>query len=432
LHEIPDQLGMIRHITKWAERIESVADTPRLVNEAMRQLHEGRPRPVELEMPMDVMARRARVEPLPAPGRYATPPVDEDRVRDASKLLGRAKRPVIVVGGGAVNAGAEVLAIAEKLEAPVISKRNGKGIVSARNRLHANLPMGHRLWGEADAVLAVGTRLRDCLTGWGKDDDLPLVRVDIDPVELNRICVPEVGIVGDAAVTLAALADALDSTNIKRRSRRDELLALRAAVDAEMRAHMAPQMAYLDVIRAALPDDGLFVDEITQVGFASWPGFPVYAPRQHVTASEMGTLGFGFATALGVAFGNPGRRVIQVSGDGGFMFTMQELSTAVQYRIPLTTVIFNDNCFGNVQRQQDEWFEGRRLCSDLHNPDFVGLAAVFGARGLRAESPGDLAAALAEAGREDGPVLIEVPVRERMPSPWRFIMMPRNRRAVCR
>lgn len=432
LHEIPDQLGMIRHITKWAARIESVADTPGVVGEAMRQLHEGRPRPVEVEMAMDVMGQRATVEFPPARGEYRSPPVDEDRLREAAKVLARAKRPVIVVGGGAVNAPAEVLAVAEKLQAPVISKRNGKGIVSARHALHANLPMGHHLWGEADAVLAVGTRLRDCLTGWGKDDDLPLVRVDIDPVELTRICTPEVGIVGDARVTLAALCDALDVTNIARASRRDELATLRGRVDAEMRAHMAPQMAWLDAIRAALPDDGIFVDEITQVGFASWPGFPVYAPRQHVTASEMGTLGYGFATALGVAIGNPGRRVIQVSGDGGFMFTMPELSIAVQYRVPLTTIIFNDNCFGNVQRQQDEWFEGRRLCSDLHNPDFVKLAELFGATGLRVDSPAELSRALQRTESADGPVLIEVPVSGRMPTPWRFIMMPQNRRATCR
>lgn len=432
LHEIPDQLGMIRHITKWAARIESVADTPGVVGEAMRQLHEGRPRPVEVEMAMDVMGQRATVEFPQARGEYRSPPVDEDRLREAAKVLARAKRPVIVVGGGAVNAPAEVLAVAEKLQAPVISKRNGKGIVSARHALHANLPMGHHLWGEADAVLAVGTRLRDCLTGWGKDDDLPLVRVDIDPVELTRICTPEVGIVGDARVTLAALCDALDVTNIARASRRDELATLRGRVDAEMRAHMAPQMAWLDAIRAALPDDGIFVDEITQVGFASWPGFPVYAPRQHVTASEMGTLGYGFATALGVAIGNPGRRVIQVSGDGGFMFTMPELSIAVQYRVPLTTIVFNDNCFGNVQRQQDEWFEGRRLCSDLHNPDFVKLAELFGATGLRVDSPAELSRALQRTESADGPVLIEVPVSGRMPTPWRFIMMPQNRRATCR
>jgi acetolactate synthase-1/2/3 large subunit len=191
-------------------------------------------------------------------------------------------------------------------------------------------------------------------------------------------------------------------------------------------------MAYLDVIRARLPDDGIFVDEVTQVGFASWSGFPVYAPRQHVSAGEMGTLGFGFASALGVAVGNPRRRVIQISGDGGFMFNVQELSTAVQYRIPLTTIIFNDNCFTNVQRQQDEWFEGRRLCSDLHNPDFVKLAEVFGATGMRVATPEELGGALARTEGAAGPVIIEVPVRERMPSPWRFIMLPRNRRSVCR
>ena len=422
---------MIRHITKWAARIESPAEAPILVREAMRQLHEGRPRPVELEMAMDIMGQCANVELLPPKNEIWAPPVDEDQIKAAARLLGKAKRPLLVVGGGAIHAAAKILAIAEKLQAPVISKRNGKGIVSAKHYLHANLPMGHTLWGQADAVLAVGTRLKEPLTMWGKDDDLPLVRVDIDPVELTRMCVPEVGIVGDALVTLRALDSALDATNMKRESRHEELLTLRSKVEAQMRGHMAPQMAYLDTIRKQLPDDGVFVDEVTQVGFASWAGFPVYAPRQHVTASEMGTLGYGFATALGVTVGNPGKRVVQVSGDGGFMFNVQELSTAVQYRIPLTTVIFNDNCFGNVQRQQDEWFEGRRLCSDLHNPDFVKLAEVFGATGMRATSPSELGQALERSGQVQGPVLIEVPVTERMPTPWRFIMMPQNRKAVC-
>ncbi len=431
LHEIPDQLGMIRHITKWAARIDSPAQTPGMMREAMRQLHEGRPRPVELEMAMDIMAQRASVELLPPETEIRTPPADEDRINAAARILGQARRPLIVVGGGAIDAADEVLAVAGKLQAPVISKRNGKGIVSSRHYLHANLPMGHVLWGQADAVLAVGTRLKEPLTMWGKDDGLPLVRVDIDAVELSRMCVPEVGIVGDARVTLHALNNALDATNIKRGSIRDEMMALRGTVDTDMRTHMAPQMAYLDIIRKHLPDDGIFVDEVTQVGFAAWSGFPVYAPRQHVTASDMGTLGFGFATALGVTVGNPGKRVIQVSGDGGFMFNVQELSTAVQYRIPLTTVIFNDNCFGNVQRQQDEWFEGRRLCSDLHNPDFVKLAEVFGATGIRATSAPELGQALARTGQVQGPVLIEVPVAERMPTPWRFIMMPQNRKALC-
>ncbi|MFC1796612.1 thiamine pyrophosphate-dependent enzyme [Pseudomonadota bacterium] len=131
-------------------------------------------------------------------------------------------------------------------------------------------------------------------------------------------------------------------------------------------------MAYLDVIRTALPRDGYFIDEVTQVGFASWFGFPVYEPRHFVSAGQQGTLGYGYATALGVAAAHPDKAVVQVSGDGGFMFTMQELSTAVHYQLNLVTIIFNDNKFSNVQRQQDEWFDGRRICSDLTNPD-VGI-----------------------------------------------------------
>ncbi|MBI2969825.1 MAG: hypothetical protein HYY36_03700 [Gammaproteobacteria bacterium] len=432
LHEIDDQLGLIRHLTKWARRIEHPALAPELVDEAMRQLRTGRPRPVELEMAMDVMGMEAEVAPWKANQQDAAAPVDPERIELAARLLGRAQQPLIVVGSGANHAAAEVLAVAEKLQAPVLSKRNGKGILSARHYLNANIPVGHLLWGRADAVLAVGTRLKEPLTMWGRDDDLKLVRIDIDPVELTRICQPEIGMVCDAAPALSALCDALDSHNRKRPSRREEFTALTSRVDREVRAAVAPQMAYLDAIRSVLPDDGIFVDEITQVGFVSWYGFPVYAPRQHVTAGEMGTLGFGVPTALGAALANPGRQVVQISGDGGFMFNVQELCTAVQYGIDIVTIIFNDNKFANVQRQQDEWFGGRRLCSDLHNPDFARLAEVFGATGLKATSPAQLEKRLHAAFRQGGPVIIEVPVTETMPSPWPFIMLPQNRRRVCR
>lgn len=431
LHEIHDQLGLIRHITKWAQRIEHPAQAPQLVREAMRQLRTGRPRPVELEMPMDIMGMEATVDLLQPDTEYAPPPVDPERVEEAARILGRAKHPLIVVGSGANNAADKVLAIAEKLQAPVLSKRNGKGVVSARHYLSVNIPVGHSLWARADAVLAVGTRLKEPLTQWGKDEDLKLVRIDIDPVEVTRICRPEVGIVGDAAATLAVLHDVLDRYNGRRLSRKNELGELKAGFDAQVHSTVAPQMAYLDVIRSALPEDGIFVDEITQVGFVSWYGFPVYAPRQHVSASEMGTLGFGFPTALGVAVANPGKKVVQISGDGGFMFNVQELSTAVQYAVDIVTIIFNDNKYGNVQRQQDEWFAGRRLCSDLHNPDFARLAEVFGATGMKADSPEKLKTVLPAALKQGGPVIIEVPVTERMPSPWPYIMLPQNRRQVC-
>jgi acetolactate synthase-1/2/3 large subunit len=431
LHEIDDQLGMIRHICKWAERIEHPTYTPGIVDEAMRQLQTGRPRPVEIEMAMDLMGNEAEVTLTTPPESYEKPPLDLEQLEGAAKILGKAKTPLIVVGSGALDASEEVLRIAESLQAPVLSKRSGKGIISAKHYLHANSPMGHALWAEADVVLAIGTRIKEQLMMWGRDDDMKIIRIEVDPVEMNRIDIPDLGIIGDSCVVLNALQPLLDSQNGKRASREAQMLELREKVYGAIREHATPQMAYIDVIRDVLPEDGIFVDEVTQVGFVSWYGFQTYKPRQHITAGEMGTLGFGYPTALGVAVAHPDKKVVQISGDGGFMFNVQELSTAAQYNIPLVSIIFNDNTFTNVQRQQDEWFEGRRICSDLHNPDFAKLAELYGINGYHADSPIKLKSCLEAVFKKDGPAIIEVSVKERMPSPWKFILMPQVRGHLC-
>jgi len=430
LHEIDDQLGMISHITKWASSIDHPSQAPEKIAEAFKQLQSGYPRPVEVEMPMDIMALETEVEILPAVSEYHKTAIDAELVSQACEILKQAKKPMIVVGSGALEASAEVLALAEQLQAPVMACRSGKGIVDSRNYLSANFPMGHRLWGEADAVVAIGTRLNWPLTMWGKDDKLKIIRIDVDPTQLARICEPEVGIVGDAAMAATAITEQLGDFSVA--SREAELSELKAKIDAEIREKVGPQMAYLDVIREELPEDGIFVDEVTQCGFVSWYGFPVYKPRQHISAGYQGTLGYGYATALGVMAGNMDKRVIQISGDGGFMFTMQELATAVQYQLPLVTIIFNDNRFTNVQRQQREWFDGRVICSDLHNPDFVKMAESFGAAGFRAQDPETLRAAIKKAYEEKGPSIIEVEVNEFFPAPWPFLMMPQNRESVCK
>jgi len=431
LHEIPDQLGLIRHLTKSAERIVDVATTPAVMRRAFEQLQSGRQRPVEIEMPMDKMAEKVDVEPAQKAQAIEPPSFDDDLIKEAARILADAKRPMIVIGSGALGSRAELLNVAERLQAPVMAKRKGKGLVSSEHYLSQNLPAGHQLWGQADAVLAVGTRLKMPLTEWGRDDELKLVRVDIDPEELTRIAEPDIGILGDAKPVLAALSKELERVGPAVASREEELTTLKQSVDAAIREKVAPQMAYLDVIRSALPRDGFFVDEVTQVGFVSWYGFPVYEPRHFVSACQQGTLGYGFATALGVAAAHPDKPVVQVSGDGGFMFTMQELSTAVHYQLNLVTIIFNDNTFTNVQRQQDEWFDGRRICSDLTNPDFVSMAESFGAGAYRVDSPAGLAGVLPRALGESGPSIIEVSLSERMPSPWPFIIMPQNRKTRC-
>jgi acetolactate synthase-1/2/3 large subunit len=204
LHEIPDQLGILQTLTKWAARIDHPTQTGRLVNEAFRQLRDGRPRPVGLEMPLDVMALETEVALPEAEGRPPATAPDPELIEKAAGLLAEAKKPMLFVGGGAVDAAEEVLAIAEMLEAPVVSYTGGKGIVSDRHYLAQSAFAGHELWREADVVLAVGTRLHQPQVRWGVDRDLQLIRIDIDPTEITRILKPALGIVAHAKPALAA------------------------------------------------------------------------------------------------------------------------------------------------------------------------------------------------------------------------------------
>ena len=426
LHEIPDQLGVVERLTKYAARASHPSEVPRVVQGAFAALASGRVRPAEIEVPMDVMAQVGEVALLGAAEPTPPPVPDPERIEAAAKLLGRAKRPMIMVGGGIWGAEAPLAELAEMLQAPVVMSRNALGALSDRHYLAQKYPAGHRLWAETDVVLAVGTRMNPVLPGWGLDADLAIVRLDIDPVEINRALVPRVGIVADAEDGLAALVERIARHNVSRPSRKEELSGLKGRVQKDLEAQLAPQMAYLGVLRRALPEDGILVEELTQVGYVGRFGFPVYHPRSYIGSGYQGTLGFGFATALGVKVAHPGRPVVSITGDGGFMYNVQELSTAVQQGIDLVTVVFNDGAYGNVRRMQIEDHGGRVIATDLHNPDFVRLAESFGAQGLRAESLDDLARAIDTGLRTPGPTLIDAPIGD-TPAPWAFLNLPRAR-----
>ncbi len=426
LHELPDQLATMKSLTKYAERIDSPDGAPAIIDKAFAALKSGRPRPVSLEMPMDIMANEADVDILP---KYQTPAteVDPDAIANAAKHIAAAKSPLIIVGGGAIGAAAEVVELAEMLQAPVSSFRSGRGIVSDEHYLGVNLPAGYKLWGEADLVIGVGTRLQLQQQYWGVDDSMKIVRIDIDPEEIDRINPATVGIVSDAKLALNALITKLQTSLDSRASRQEELTALKAEIRLQTET-VQPQMSYLDVIREELPRDGIFCDEITQVGYTSWYGFPVYKPRQLITCGYQGTLGYGYATALGVKVAHPDKAVVSITGDGGFLFTATELATAVQYGIGLVTIIFNNNKFLNVQRQQNEWFGGRKIASDLHNPDFVKFAESFGAAAYRTNSPEGLRGLIRKGlANTSGPTIIEVSIDKDMASPWKHIITPPNR-----
>ena len=421
LHELPDQRATLRTLTKWAARIATVADAPALVARAFRELTEGRPRPVSIEMAMDIMAEEAEITAV-APRRAPPAAPDPEAIKEAARLIAAARAPLIYVGGGAADAPAEVRALAELLQAPVVSFRSGRGIVSDEHPLGLTLPAGHRLWPKVDLVIGIGSRMMEPLQHWGLPPGLKVVRIDIDPAEITRHGAPSVGITADATLALQALLPALERVLKKRSQPALDVAGAKQAVAAEIQ-QVQPQLSYLAAIRQVLPRDGIFCDEITQCGFASWYGFPVYAPRQHINCGYQGTLGYGYATALGVKVANPQRAVVSIAGDGGFLFNVQELATAAQYGIGLKTIVFNSNNFGNVQRQQREWFGNRLIGSDLRNPDFVKLAEAFGVAGHRAGSPAELTRVLERTLAEPGPALIEVPVQE-MASPWKHIILP--------
>ncbi|MXZ21169.1 MAG: hypothetical protein F4Y84_11300 [Caldilineaceae bacterium SB0665_bin_25] len=417
LHEIPDQLVVMRSLTKWARRAESPAELPQLLATALSEMRSGRPRPVGLEVPLNVLAGKAEMSDDPLPLAVRRPTVDTDAIEEAARLMGEARNPVIFVGGGAIDAGQEVRALAEALQAPVVASGRGRGILSSRHPFSHTYAAGEPLWERADLAIAIGTRLTKPFIQWKRPDHLSLIRIDIAARESDLITPVEVTVAADSKDALRALLPVLARYNRPRPSRVAEMLALHKEME-NLFDSFQPQTDFVRAIRDTLPDDGIFVDEITQVGYASILAMPVYQPRTFLTPNYQATLGWGLPTALGAKVAAPARPVLSISGDGGFLFCATELATAVQHGINTVSVVFNDGAFGNVRRMQKELYAGRVISSDLVNPDFVALAESFGALGVRVHSANSLRDALTDAYAADRPVVIEVPVAE-MPGPWR-------------
>lgn len=421
LHEIPDQLAIMKGLTKWAERATDAQETADKAREAFRQLLNGGPRPVALECPMNVWRKSGSVAFDGSKVTRVLPKLDDDKVAAAAKLLGAAKNPLIIVGGGAQDASAEVRRIAEALQAPVVVYRAGHGVLDARHPLFAGWIGGYLLWKKVDAVLAIGTRIQEAMD-WGADADLKVVQIEIDPGRVGIIHKPDIALIADAKQGLDALSNVLERHNRKRESRTDEIAGVRKQV-AERLANLKPQRAYLEAIRAALPEDGIFVDELTQVGYPARLMFPVYKPRSMLTSGYQGTLGYGYSTSLGAKVARPDAPVISINGDGGFLFGSSELATAARHGIASIAIVFADGNYGNVKRIQTENYAGRNIAVDLKNPDFVKLGDSFGIRSLRTEGAANLERELKAAVKADEPTLIEVPFRlDDFPSPWRHLM----------
>jgi acetolactate synthase I/II/III large subunit len=429
LHEMPDQLATLRTYVKWADRIEYPGNAPTTVARAFQEMTSGRRGPASVEMPWDIFTQRADtaaakvLEPLPAPQ------PDPDMIKQAAALIRNSKAPMIFVGSGAIEAREEILELAEMIDAPVVAFRSGRGIVSNAHELGLTMAAAYKLWPTTDLMIAIGTRAELPASGFRwpyQPKGLKSIRVDIDPAEMRRL-VSDVAIVADAKAGTADLVTAVKRAGYARTSgRRGDIREATGSAQAEIQ-RIQPQMAYLNILREVLPANAIVTDELSQFGFASWYGFPIYEPRTFITSGYQGTLGSGFPTALGAKVANPDKPVVAITGDGGFMFGVQELATAVQFNIGVVTLVFNNNAYGNVRRDQRERFDGRVVASDLVNPDFVKLAESFGVASARVTAPDQFKAAMEKALAHGGPYLISVEVtRDSEVSPWAFIHPPKT------
>jgi len=419
LHELPDQLATLRTLLKWADRIEHPSQAPYLVARAFQEMLSGRRSPVSLEMPWDQFTAVADVTPHDPLPPVPNPPPDTAKIAALAKVLEGAKAPMIWVGGGALHAAPEIRALAEKIGAPVVSFRTGRGIVDDRHPLGLTIAAAYKLWPQTDLLLALGTRLEVPTLRWGAmPPGLKIARIDIDPAEMRRLKV-DLGIVADTADAARALTAAVTP---REDAARAEAIA-RAKTDAAAAIQkVQPQMSFLEAIRDVLPEDGILCDEMTQAGYVSWFGFPFHSPRSLVTSGFSGTLGAGFPMALGVKVAWPDRPVVALTGDGGFLFGGSELATAVQHGINLVTVLFNNSAYGNVLRDQRRLFDGRESGSALRNPDFQAYARSFGVPAWQVRDAEGLRTALREALGAGSPALIEVQTDITQEyAPWEFI-----------
>ena len=410
LHEVTDLIAVTKPVTAFSARATHVEQVPELLARAFSLFSAARPRPVHISIPIDVLHEPvdARWRPRPLPARPYPDPADVAR---AAALLDEAERPVIVAGGGAIAA-SDLTSLAEQLAAPALLTTAAKGVMADDHPLALggmlSSPAVLRLLAEADVALVIGSELAETET-FVEDLVLPprVIRIDIDPAMINDRAPAEVGIVADAAATVSALAGA--SGGVRRARERVEagVAAARAGMLEDLDLRESRHRIFLDALRAALPEHAVVVGDMCQVVYAGAFLFPVTMPGRWRYAGSYCTLGCGLPGAVGARLAAPHLPVMAIAGDGGFLFTCQELLTAVDLSLPLPVVIWNNH--GYQQIRDDMIARGQRpIGVDGRNPDFAAFAAACGAGHYVVDGPRALARALDATFSGNAPALLEV------------------------
>ncbi len=414
LHETKDATAMVGAIAEWSRRVTSAAEAVEAVHDAFTLFRTGRPRPVHIEIPLDVLespadvpaeARRPRALPQRASG-------DPAALAEAARLLAAAERPVIVAGGGSVDAAHEVTALAERLGAPVLTTLNGKGVVDERHPLslgsNLRLAAARAVAEDADVVLVVGSKLGEAeLWAPRLEAHGDVVRIDISPRQLDKNLAATVGIAGDAAAVAAELLALLPDAHRAPRDLTDE----RAAVAAEMRDTASDLVALAEVIVEALPDDAIVAGDSSQIVYLAL-GSVLRAAHPHslLYTPTYATLGYGLPAAIGARVAQTEHPVVTVIGDGALMFCVNELVTAVEQRLDITVICVDNGGYAEIR--QNEIDRGMTPVGvDLVQPDWAALATAFGATGRRADTPDDIASTIREAIAAGGVQLVHIPMQ---------------------
>ncbi len=417
-----DTYGLTIPITKHNYLVRSAAELLEVVPEAFRIAASGRPGPVVIDVPKDVQNERIELDRLPAPGRPDAPPrPDQPDVQRAAALLNAARRPVCLIGGGVIAAGASELvrALAEKASIPVAATLLGLGAFRHDHPLFLGMVGMHAaratnmILEECDLLLALGIRFDDRATGKAAEfcPGARIVHVDIDASEIGKIKQPLLGIEADVGETVRALEPLVRPRPARPWTRR--VAALRAAYPMSMPGSDDPTEPYGAILctAACLDDDAVITSDVGQHQMWAAQAFPFTWPRQWLTSGGLGTMGFGLPAAIGAALAMPERTVVCFSGDGSLLMNVQELATAVEERVNVKVILLNNAHLGLVRQQQQLFYGGRYHASRFHaEPDFAAIARGFGVTAYDLAAAEDPPATLAAALRQPGPCLINAPI----------------------
>jgi thiamine pyrophosphate-dependent acetolactate synthase large subunit-like protein len=409
LHEPKDQLGMFRSVTGWNATIDKVEAIPDHLHKAFEQFLTARPRPVELEIPTDVLARSGEVRSLP-PAQRVRKQASEGEIQEAVSAISRGRRPVIWAGGGVISsdAGPELLRLAELLGAPVTTSYAGKGAIPDDHPLAVGCSIGGRVYGRnplfqfiesCDVALVVGASLPYRITaGTGLRLPRQLVHADIDAGVFGKNYPPSVAVCGDAKAVLGQMLKALEEKHLaKSEAFEKEVTELKVRIGQSLWAAGTNQQRVMETIRGTIARDAIVVADPAMAAYWATRGMACYEPRTYIAPHGWTSIGFAFPAALGAKVARPDREVVVISGDGGFQLNLQELGTAAQYGINVIVLIFNDSAWGVLRDRQRDYFGGRYFATDLANPDFVKLSAAYGLAATRVDSLKELSQALGHA-----------------------------------